>query len=121
MTPGPLPTYVDPMISSATTRLTGLTLLTALGGALSLILTLAPVAQANHAQPPGPINAANTYGWGKYAWQDRFVGPVADHWRIRGKGLVRNRVPATALDAVNRAANRGKPYADLPPPTNPQP
>ena len=102
MTPSPLPTYVDPMISSATTRLTGLTLLTALGGALSLILTLAPVAQANHAQPPGPINAANTYGWGKYAWQDRFVGPVADHWRIRGKGLVRNQHGMLTLNTARR-------------------
>lgn len=64
--------------------------LTAAGGALVLALTLAPATQADHAHPPGPVNAQTTYGWGKPQWQDDFVGPRKKIWRVAGKGNVRN-------------------------------
>jgi hypothetical protein len=60
-------------------------------GASALVLTLAPATQADHANPPGPVNAQTTYGWGKPAWQDDFVGARKDIWKVRaGNGNVRN-------------------------------
>jgi Glycosyl hydrolases family 16 len=64
--------------------------LTALGGTAALALALAPAAQADHAHPPGPVNAQTTFDWGKPIWQDDFVGPLKDIWRTKGPGLVRN-------------------------------
>jgi hypothetical protein len=43
--------------------------------AVALPVSLAPATQADHANPPGPVNAQTTYDWGKPAWQDDFVGP----------------------------------------------
>jgi hypothetical protein len=85
MTAARAASYVVAMIARTTSRR-----LAALGSVLALTLSLAPAAEAHHARPPGPVNAANTYGWGKHVWQDRFVGPVGPDWRIRGKGVVRN-------------------------------
>jgi len=63
----------------------------ALALALALPVTLAPATQADHANPPGPVNAQTTYGWGKPAWQDDFVGPRKKIWAVRaGNGNVRN-------------------------------
>lgn len=64
-------------------------------GILALVLalpaTLAPASLADHANPPGPVNAQTTYGWGRPAWQDDFVGPRKDVWAVRaGTGSVRN-------------------------------
>jgi hypothetical protein len=59
--------------------------------ALALPLSLAPASQADHANPPGPVNAQTTYGWGKPVWQDDFVGPRKKIWAVRaGNGNVRN-------------------------------
>ncbi|MGZ8737706.1 MAG: family 16 glycosylhydrolase [Nocardioides sp.] len=63
----------------------------ALGAAAALTLTLAPATQADHARPPGPVNAQTTYDWGKPLWQDDFVGARKDFWKVRaGTGNVRN-------------------------------
>jgi hypothetical protein len=61
----------------------------ALGAVTALVLTLGGVttsAQAHHARPPGPVNAANTYGWGKHVWQDDFVGPRKSIWKVSAPG-----------------------------------
>ena len=63
----------------------------ALGAAAALALTLAPATQADHARPPGPVNAQTTYDWGKPLWQDDFVGARKDFWKVRaGTGNVQN-------------------------------
>ena len=63
--------------------------LTALGGALVLALTLTSApGSADHANPPGPVNAQTTYDWGKPQWQDDFVGPRKKIWRVQGNGNV---------------------------------
>ena len=61
--------------------------LSALGAvsALSLGLLAAP-SEAQDARVPGPVNAANTYGWGKHAWQDDFVGPLKRIWTVSAPG-----------------------------------
>ncbi len=64
--------------------------LVALGGAAVLALTLAPASNADHANPPGPVNAQTTFGWGKPQWQDDFVGARKRIWRVAGRGNVRN-------------------------------
>ena len=65
--------------------------LTALGGAAALVLALAPASVAEHARPPGPVNAQTTYDWGKPQWQDDFVGPRKEIWQVRARhGNVRN-------------------------------
>jgi hypothetical protein len=57
--------------------------------ALALPIAVAPASQAHHADPPGPVNAQTTYGWGKPAWQDDFVGPRKKIWAVRaGTGNV---------------------------------
>ena len=61
----------------------------ALGAVTALALTLGGLttsAEAHHAQPPGPVNAANTYGWGKHVWQDDFVGPRKGIWTVSAAG-----------------------------------
>lgn len=59
--------------------------------AVALPVSLAPATQADHANPPGPVNAQTTYDWGKPAWQDDFVGPRKRIWAVRaGNGNVRN-------------------------------
>ncbi|HET7734670.1 MAG TPA: family 16 glycosylhydrolase [Nocardioidaceae bacterium] len=59
--------------------------------AVALPVSLAPATQADHANPPGPVNAQTTYDWGRPAWQDDFVGPRKDIWAVRaGNGSVRN-------------------------------
>lgn len=59
--------------------------------AVALPVSLAPATQADHANPPGPVNAQTTYDWGKPAWQDDFIGPRKKIWAVRaGNGNVRN-------------------------------
>jgi hypothetical protein len=62
----------------------------ALGAATALAIGLAggltTAAEAHHARVPGPVNAANTYGWGKHAWQDDFVGPRKPIWAVSAPG-----------------------------------
>lgn len=63
--------------------------ITALGGALALALTLTSTpGNADHANPPGPVNAQTTFDWGKPQWQDDFVGPRKSIWRVAGNGNV---------------------------------
>ncbi len=64
--------------------------LTVLGTTAALFVSLVPASQAHHAQPPGPVNAQTTYGWGKPLWQDDFVGPRKSIWQVHaGHGNVR--------------------------------
>lgn len=77
--------------------------LAALGGAAALVATLVPAAVADHARPPGPVNAQTTYGWGKPLWQDDFVGPRKDIWKVHnGHGSVRNQHGMLTLNTGHR-------------------
>ena len=77
--------------------------LAALGGAAALAFTLVPASQADHARPPGPVNAQTTYDWGKPLWQDDFVGPRKDIWRVHaGHGSVRNQHGMLTLNTGRR-------------------
>ena len=87
------------MISSRVVRR-----LTALGAATALTLTLAPASQAHHARPPGPVNAQTTYDWGKPLWQDDFVGPLKDIWRVKGRGKVQNQHGMLTLNTTRKGS-----------------
>jgi hypothetical protein len=76
--------------------------LTAVLGVAALTLTLAPASTAHHADPPGPVNAQTTYGWGKPKWQDDFVGPRKRIWRVAGKGNVRTQHGMLTLNTARR-------------------
>jgi hypothetical protein len=77
--------------------------LTVLGTAAALALTVAaPASNADHAHPPGPVNAQTTYDWGKPIWQDDFVGPRKDLWRVAGHGNVRNQHGMLTLNTAKK-------------------
>src|SRR5688500_17703871 len=78
--------------------------LTALTGAAALALGLAPASQADHARPPGPVNAQTTYDWGKPLWQDDFVGPLKDIWAKKGLGVVRNQHGMLTLNTARKGS-----------------
>jgi hypothetical protein len=60
-------------------------------------------ATADHANPPGPIHAGNTYGWGKAPVDYRFVGPLKhSQWRVKGPGAVRNQHGMLTLNTAKR-------------------
>jgi hypothetical protein len=61
----------------------------ALAAATALALTVGGLnasAEAHHARVPGPVNAANTFGWGKHVWQDDFVGARKGIWNVSAPG-----------------------------------
>ena len=62
--------------------------LAALVVCLGLLLPIGP-SWADHANPPGPTHAGNTFGWYPAAWRDEFRGPLKRVWQKRGKGDVR--------------------------------
>ncbi len=70
---------------------------------LALVLS-APVAHADHAHPPGPVNADTTYGWGMHAWEDPFVGPLKSFWKVRGRGQVQNQNGMLTLNTTRRGS-----------------
>lgn len=79
--------------------------LTVLGSAAALALSVAaPAANAHHARPPGPVNAQTTYDWGKPIWQDDFVGPRKDLWRVAGRGNVRNQHGMLTLNTARKGS-----------------
>ena len=89
----------------------------AVGGSVALALTLTTtVGNADHANPPGPVNAQTTYDWGKPQWQDDFVGARKKIWRVRGKGNVQNQHgmltlnTGTSGDTVATLKGRGHKY-----------
>lgn len=89
------------MISrSAARRLTA----TVTGGLL--VLTLGSTATADHADPPGPTNAQTTYGWGKPQWQDGFIGPRKELWRVAGRGNVRTQHGMLTLNTARTGSTR---------------
>lgn len=57
---------------------------------LGLVLPLGP-SWAQHADPPGPVHAGNTFGWYPVHTRHEFVGALGSAWRKRGKGDVRNK------------------------------
>jgi hypothetical protein len=76
--------------TSRTRRLLSALAPATVAAAVALGLATAVPADAHREQPPGPVNAGNTYKWGpiatRYEWEDGF--DRAD-WRVRGPGLVR--------------------------------
>ncbi len=78
--------------------------LTAIAGAAALTLGLAPASLADHARPPGPVNAQTTYDWGKPIWQDDYIGPLKKIWRTKGRGAVRNQHGMLTLNTARRGS-----------------
>jgi hypothetical protein len=70
---------------------------------VALGLTTAVPADAHHAQPPGPVNAGNTYKWGamatRYEWEGSFD---RKDWRVSGRGLVREQHGMLTLNTARR-------------------
>jgi hypothetical protein len=89
------------MVSRSTLRLITVGAVTAL--ALTVLPGL-PAAVADHARPPGPVNAQTTFGWGKPQWQDDFVGPRKRIWKVRGKGNVRTQHGMLTLNTARRGS-----------------
>jgi hypothetical protein len=79
-----------------------LVVIVALAAAAALAVGLAPASQADHARPPGPVNAQTTYDWGRPLWQDDFVGGLKDIWRVKGSGVVRNQHGMLTLNTSRR-------------------
>lgn len=80
--------------------------LAVLAGALVLVVSLAPASSAHHANPPGPVNAQTTFGWGKPKWQDDFIGPRKRIWRVSGRGNVRTQHGMLTLNTAKRGSTR---------------
>jgi len=72
---------------------------------VALGLTTAVPADAHHAQPPGPVNAGNTYKWGdmatRYEWEGGFD---RQDWRVSGRGLVREQHGMLTLNTAGRGS-----------------
>src|SRR3954454_14762025 len=69
------------MTMSTTKRALG-----AILGSVALIATLGAVpADADHAQPPGPVHAGSEYGWGRAPGNYTGVRPLdRSHWKVHG-------------------------------------
>lgn len=60
-------------------------------------------ADADHAHPPGPVHAGNTFGWGKAPVDYRYVGPLKrSQWKVKGPGLVQNQHGMLTLNTAKR-------------------
>jgi hypothetical protein len=72
---------------------------------VALGLTTAVPAVAQQAEPPGPVNAGNTYKWGPiargYAWEGSFD---RQNWRVRGHGQVREQHGMLTLNTGSRGS-----------------
>ncbi len=44
---------------------------------------------ADHADPPGPVNAQSTFKWGRPTWQDEWETGGRGPYRVEGPGVVR--------------------------------
>ncbi len=81
--------------------------------AVLLPLTLLPAAMADHAHPPGPVNAQSTYLWGKPLWQDDFERKrMPRFYRVEGPGLVQNQYGMLTLNTSTEgtvSATRARP------------
>jgi hypothetical protein len=63
-----------------------------------LPLTVLPQAVADHAHPPGPVNAQSTFKWGHPLWQDDFESAMPDFYRLAGPGPVRTQFGMLTLN-----------------------
>jgi Glycosyl hydrolases family 16 len=67
--------------------------------AVLLPLTVLPSAVADHANPPGPVNAQSTFLWGRPLWQDDFESSqMPSFYRVEGRGLVQNQFGMLTLN-----------------------
>ena len=83
----------------------------ATGAAFAVALTLVPGASAaptairrEHVALPGPTNAQTSFNWGKPQWQDDFVGPLKNIWKVKGSGVVQNQVGMLTLNTSDRGS-----------------
>ena len=68
---------------------------------LTLLPATLPSAVADHANPPGPVNAQSTFLWGRPLWQDDFESSrMPSFYRVEGPGLVRNQVGMLTLNTT---------------------
>ncbi|MGA9748901.1 MAG: hypothetical protein WBQ50_15685 [Nocardioides sp.] len=69
--------------------------------AVLMPLTVLPAAVADHADPPGPVNAQSTFKWGRPLWQDDYESGVAPrNYRVDGPGLVRHQFGMLTLNTT---------------------
>ena len=66
--------------------------------------SLAAPTYADHAKPPGPVHAGNTFGWYSAGRpiDYTFVGPKAKYWKVAGPGIVRNQHGMLTLNTAKR-------------------
>lgn len=69
--------------------------------AVLLPLTVLPSAVADHAKPPGPVNAQSTFKWGKPLWQDDYESAMPGFYRIEGPGQVQTQHGMLTLNTSN--------------------
>jgi hypothetical protein len=61
-----------------------------------------PSATADHAKPPGPVNAQSTFKWGRPAWQDDYeTGRKAKRYHVQGPGLVQHQHGMLTLNTAD--------------------
>lgn len=81
------------MLLLATALLLGLTGLLEPGGP--------PASYADHAQPPGPVNAQTTYGWRRPTWHEEWETGRPGPFRVSGPGLVYTRRGMLMLETTD--------------------
>ena len=81
----------------------------AAGAALLMAVSLGSAsgpASASHTHgAPGPIHAGNTFGWyghGGLVYDETFVGPLNQRWRVEGPGQVRTQHGMLTLNTANK-------------------
>lgn len=70
---------------------------------VALLLPVGP-SWADHANPPGPTHAGNTFGWYPAATRHEFVGPLSSAWKKRGRGSVSNVNGMLTLKTMRRGS-----------------
>jgi hypothetical protein len=66
-------------------------------------LTVLPGALADHAHPPGPVNAQWTFKWGRPLWQDDYeTGREPVGYRVEGPGLVQHQFGMLTLNTTTQ-------------------
>lgn len=66
---------------------------------LTVLPGAAPSATADHANPPGPVNAQSTFKWGHPLWQDDYeTGRAPKRYKVEGPGLVQHQFGMLTLN-----------------------
>ena len=70
--------------------------------AVTVLPGAAPSATADHADPPGPVNAQSTFKWGHPLWQDDYeTGRKPRKYHVEGPGLVQHQYGMLTLNTAD--------------------